>query len=266
MIGIFDSGVGGLSVWLEIIKLLPNEPIIYFGDSSYCPYGRKSKEEIINRSSKITEFLISQGVDIITVACNTVTAAAIEYLRASYDIPFVGMEPAIKPAILNSKTGVVGVLATKGTLSGELYLRTLHKFAADTIVLERPGDGLVELVEEGKLDTHDGDLLISKYITPMIEQNADHIVLGCTHYPFLINAITKIAGPNIKIINPAPAVAKRSSQILSELKKDKKHQSSTHSLPYKYMFYTTGDNSKVIEMIVSNKVDNNYIIKDNFVL
>jgi glutamate racemase len=266
MIGVFDSGVGGLSVWNEIVKILPEEEIIYFGDSAYCPYGRKSKKEIILRVTKIVDFLIEKGCGLIVVACNTVTAAAIDYLRKSYDIPFVGMEPALKPAVLNSKTGVVGVLATHGTLKGELYHRTLHKYASDTKVLEQAGDGLVELVESGEINSAKGETLLRRYIVPMIEQNADHIVLGCTHYPFLINQIEHIVGHGVTIVNPAPAVAKHTVEILnqergvavqhltSQIINGDNLSAECDSRRFhngKYQFYTTGHNGDVIKKLSS---------------
>ena len=194
MIEVFDSGVGGLSVWRELYKVMPQEEYLYVSDSGYCPYGPKSREEVIERAVAITGFLISNGAEIIVVACNTATAAAINWLRSHYTIPFVGMEPAVKPAALNTRTGAIGVLATKGTFKGELYLRTLHKFASNAKVLEQVGEGLVELVESGETDTPQARELIGKYIKPMLEQNADHIVLGCTHYPFLENVIREFAG------------------------------------------------------------------------
>lgn len=214
MIGVFDSGVGGLSVWRELYKVMPQEEYLYVSDSGYCPYGPKSKEEVIERAVAITEFLISNGAEIIVVACNTATAAAINWLRSHYTIPFVGMEPAVKPAALNTRTGAIGVLATKGTFKGELYLRTLHKFASNAKVLEQVGEGLVELVESGETDTPQARELIGKYIKPMLEQNADHIVLGCTHYPFLEKVIREFAGEGVTIVNPAPAIARRAEEVL----------------------------------------------------
>ena len=218
MIGVFDSGVGGLSVWRELYKEFPGETYLYVSDSGYCPYGPKSKEEVIERAVAITEFLISNGAEIIVVACNTATAAAINHLRSHYTIPFVGMEPAVKPAALNTRTGAIGVLATKGTFKGELYLRTLHKFASNATVLEQVGEGLVELVENGETDTPQARKLIGKYIRPMLEQNADHIVLGCTHYPFLREVINDVVGEReVEIIDSGEAVAKRVEYLLDEL-------------------------------------------------
>ena len=185
MIGVYDSGVGGLSVWRELVKLMPDEDYVYFSDAAYCPYGPKDPAFIVERASAVTDFFLEKGCELIVVACNTATAAAISHLRAHYSIPFVGMEPAIKPAILRSRSGVVGVLATAGTFKGKLYLSTLARFAGDVKVIERVGEGLVETVEKGILDGPEVEALVRRCIDPMLEAGADHIVLGCTHYPFL---------------------------------------------------------------------------------
>lgn len=248
MIGVFDSGVGGLSVWRELYKEFPGETYLYVSDSGYCPYGPKSREEVIERAVAITEFLISNGAEIIVVACNTATAAAINHLRSHYTIPFVGMEPAVKPAALNTRTGAIGVLATKGTFKGELYLRTLHKFASNATVLEQVGEGLVELVENGETDTPQARKLIGKYIRPMLEQNADHIVLGCTHYPFLENVIREFAGEGVEIVNPAPAIARRAGEVLQA----RRESAGKHIVGEKGQnrFVTTGNNLQLLEKMV----------------
>lgn len=248
MIGVFDSGVGGLSVWRELYKEFPGETYLYVSDSGYCPYGPKSREEVIERAVAITEFLISNGAEIIVVACNTATAAAINHLRSHYTIPFVGMEPAVKPAALNTRTGAIGVLATKGTFKGELYLRTLHKFASNATVLEQVGEGLVELVENGETDTPQARKLIGKYIRPMLEQNADHIVLGCTHYPFLENLIREFAGEGVEIVNPAPAIARRAGEVLQA----RRESAGKHIVGEKGQnrFVTTGNNLQLLEKMV----------------
>lgn len=219
MIGVYDSGEGGKSVLKELKALMPWEDYVYYGDSAFCPYGPKDPEFIIERACAISEFLIAKGCNLIVVACNTATAAAISYLREHYDIPFVGMEPAIKPAVLHSKTGVVGVLATAGTFKGSLYHSTLARFSGDVKVIERVGEGLVETVEKGVLEGPEVEKLIHKCIDPMLEQGADHIVLGCTHYPFLQPVIEKIAGAGVTVVNPAPAVARQAMRILEETKK-----------------------------------------------
>lgn len=213
-IGVFDSGVGGLSVWKELVKILPNEDLVYYADNANCPYGPKSKEEVIALSKKVASFLIEQNVKMVVVACNTATAAAIDYLRTTYSIPFVGMEPAIKPAALNTKTGCIGVLATAGTLSGSLFNATRQKYAADKKVIMQVGTGLVELVESARHHSDEARTLLMEYISPMLEANADQIVLGCTHYPFFRPLVDDIAGPNVTIVDSAPAVAKRAYDLL----------------------------------------------------
>lgn len=248
MIGIFDSGVGGLSVWKELIKLLPQQRYIYVSDSGYCPYGPKSKEYVIGRCSKISQFLIDKGADIIVVACNTATAAAIKTLRAEFGIPFVGMEPAVKPAALHSKSGVIGVLATKGTFKGELYIGTLQKFASEIKVMEQIGEGLVEIVEQGKTDTPQAEELLRSYVEPMLQAGADHIVLGCTHYPFLAKTVRKIAGESVAIVNPAPAIAKRTLELLQEIGHVDDENVGDN------VFYTTGANLNLLEDMVKSIV------------
>ncbi|MCF0177872.1 MAG: glutamate racemase [Bacteroidales bacterium] len=215
MVGIFDSGIGGLSVWLEASRLMPGEHFIYFADGAACPYGPKSPEFIIERVSKITDYFISRGVNLIIVACNTATAAAISFLREKYDIPFVGMEPALKPAALKSKSGVVGILATAGTFKGRLYLNNLARLEGSVKVIERVGDGLVEAVENGDFCSEKLQSLLASYIEPMLDNGADHIVLGCTHYPFLIDAIENVVQGRAEIINPAKAVAMQAKRLLT---------------------------------------------------
>lgn len=219
MIGVYDSGQGGKSVLKELVALMPQEDFIYFADTAHCPYGPRTPKYIIERACKITDFLIGKGCEMIVVACNTATAAAISYLREHYTIPFIGMEPAIKPAALHSKTGVVGVLATSGTFKGNLYMSTLAKFSEDVKVIQRVGEGLVETVEAGILDGPEVEKLIHNCIDPMLEEGADHIVLGCTHYPFLQPVIERIAGPSVTVINPAPAVARQAKRVLESIKK-----------------------------------------------
>lgn len=220
MIGIFDSGVGGLSVFREIFKLLPEEKYIYFSDNAYCPYGEKSRESIIGRAREITGFLLSKGCDIIVVACNTATAAAISTLREEFPVSFIGMEPAIKPAAKATRTGVVGVLATAGTLKATKYIDTCAKWAQDVKVVEHIGQGFVELVESGKISGPWAEKTVAESLMPLLEAGADTIVLGCTHYPFLSETIAKVAAENterqVGIIDPAPAVAKHLKDTMEE--------------------------------------------------
>lgn len=215
-IGIFDSGVGGLTIWKEIIKLLPNENTIYLADSKNAPYGQKSKQKIIELSVKNTELLLKKGCKIIVVACNTATTNAVLYLRKNYDVPFIGIEPAIKPAALQTKTNAIGILATKGTLSSELFNQTSSKFASNITVIEQVGEGLVPLIEEGKIKTLEMRCLLEKYLNPMLQANIDYLVLGCSHYPHLIPEIQKIVGNNVKIIDSGEAVAKQAKAVLEK--------------------------------------------------
>ena len=215
-IGIFDSGVGGLSIWYEIVNLLPNENTIYLADSKNAPYGQKSQEKIIEFSIKNTELLLERGCKLIVVACNTATTNAIKYLRTNYDVPFIGIEPAIKPAVLQTKNNIVGILATQGTLSSELFNNTSQKFSEGITIIEQIGQGLVPLIEEGKRDSVEMENLLQLYLKPMIEKNIDYLVLGCSHYPFLIPQIRNIVGKNVTIIDSGEAVARQTKAVLEK--------------------------------------------------
>jgi len=214
-IGVFDSGIGGTSIWSAIHKLLPNEKTIYLADSKNAPYGQKTKEEIVALSKKNVDFLIENNCKLIVVACNTATTNAIQELRADYDIPFIGIEPAIKPAAHNSKTQVIGILATKGTLNSELFNKTAEMFH-DTKIIEQVGYGLVQLIEEGNLNSLEMTMLLESYLQPMIEANIDYLVLGCSHYPYLIPQIKKILPEHIQIIDSGEAVARQTKNVLRE--------------------------------------------------
>ncbi|MCH2034678.1 MAG: glutamate racemase [Tenacibaculum sp.] len=215
-IGIFDSGIGGTSIWKEIHSLLPLEQTIYLSDSKNAPYGQKSKETIIDLSIKNTEFLLRQNCKIIVVACNTATTNAISYLRKNYEVPFIGIEPAIKPASILTKSNKIGILATKGTLNSSLFEQTSSKINQDVKIIEQIGEGLVELIENGKIDSNEMDILLNQYLQPMINQNIDCLVLGCTHYPYLIPKIQQITGNSVKIIDSGEAVAKQTKNILDK--------------------------------------------------
>lgn len=214
MIGIFDSGSGGLSVLREILKILPGKRYVYFADNAFCPYGEKSPGFIQERCRIITDTLLGKGCEIIVVACNTATAAAIQTLRNEYPVKFIGMEPAVKPAVLSSGTGVIGVLATAGTLKGSKYLNTKELYEDDVKIAERVGQGFVELVEKGVLHGAVAESVVRRSLKPLLDAGADRIVLGCTHYPFLQDVIGKIAGPDVRIIDPAPAVARHLMEIM----------------------------------------------------
>ncbi len=213
-IGLFDSGVGGTSIWREIHKLIPNESCIYLSDSKNAPYGQKSKDEIIALSIKNTEFLLKEKCKLIVVACNTATTNAIKELRARFDVPFIGIEPAIKPAALNSKTHTIGILATQGTLNSDLFHEKVASFE-NVKVIEQIGHGLVQLIENGEIDSPIINQLLQDYLNPMIAANIDYLVLGCSHYPYLIPEIKKILPKSIQIIDSGEAVAKQTLAILN---------------------------------------------------
>jgi len=244
-IGVFDSGIGGTSIWSAIHDLLPNEKTIYLADSKNAPYGQKSKDEIVALSKKNVEFLLKNNCKLIVVACNTATTNAIVELRADYDIPFVGIEPAIKPAANNSQTQVIGILATKGTLNSELFNKTAEMFQ-NTTIIEQVGYGLVQLIEDGNLHSPEMTQLLESYLQPMIDANIDYLVLGCSHYPYLIPQIQKILPDHIKIIDSGEAVARQTKNLL----RDKVGFSeSTENNP---LFYVNS-NPAVLESILEYK-------------
>ncbi|WP_396145085.1 glutamate racemase [Flavobacterium sp.] len=245
-IGLFDSGIGGTSIWKEIHQLLPNEDTIYLADSKNAPYGQKSKEEIIELSFKNTEFLLNQNCKLIVVACNTATTNAIKELRAKYNVPFIGIEPAIKPAALHSKTQKIGILATKGTLNSELFYKNVEQFQ-EIQIIEQIGFGLVELIEGGKIDSDELQELLLKYLNPMVQANIDYLVLGCSHYPYLIPQIKKIIPKKITIIDSGEAVARQTKKVLEEVVG---MNENTHLS--KNLFYTN-TNPEVLKEILENK-------------
>ena len=254
-IGLFDSGIGGTSIWKEVVKLLPYENTIYLADSKNAPYGEKSADEIVALSIKNTEFLISKGCKLIIVACNTATTNSIDYLRTNYSIPFIGIEPAIKPAALFSKTGAIGILATKGTLTSKLFEKTANEYTKTITTIKQDGEGLVPLIEAGKLNSVEVKKLLEKYLKPMLQFDIDHLVLGCTHYPYLIPQIKKIVGESVKIIDSGEAVAKQTKAILE------KHELSTIlSNSGKHSFYIN-TNKTVLEEILKD-VSINFIVAE----
>lgn len=214
-IGIFDSGVGGTSIWKEITTLLPYESTVYLSDSKNAPYGEKTKQEILDLSVKNTELLLQKNCKLIVVACNTATTNAIKELRKKYNVPFIGIEPAIKPAALQTKTKTIGILATKGTLNSELFEKTSGTINKNIICKEVIGTGLVELIENGKLHSDEMTDLLKHYVLPL-KNKIDCLVLGCTHYPYLIPQIQKIVGNSIKIIDSGQAVARQTKSILEK--------------------------------------------------
>lgn len=246
-IGIFDSGLGGLSVWEALYDLMPDESMLYLADSKYAPYGHRPQSEIIQLSIKNVDYLLSQGCKIIVVACNTATTNAIDVLRQTYTVPIIGIEPAIKPAALNSKTGVVGVLATRGTLASSLFTKTAALYAKDRKVIEQYGDGLVSLIEAGEMESDEMYALLNQYLQPMITAGIDYLVLGCTHYSFLRPQLESILPAEVKIIDAAHAVAKQTRSVLQEMDmlSGGMHQPS-------FRFYTNKDRSVMERLLESN--------------
>ncbi len=213
-VGIYDSGFGGLTLMRAVRELLPHESLVYLGDGKNCPYGTRSCGEIQQLAEQAVERLLGVGCKMIVVACNTATAVAIDYLRAKYsEIDIVGMEPAVKPACRLTKSGVVGVLATQRSLEGDLFHRTAAKYSKDVKVIARFGRGFVEIVEQNREECPESEATVREVVEPMVEAGVDQIVLGCTHYPFLIPLLRRIA-PNVNIIDPSPAVARRVEELL----------------------------------------------------
>ncbi|MCK4978463.1 MAG: glutamate racemase [Anaerolineales bacterium] len=215
-IGVFDSGVGGLSVLQAIHQRLPHENLVYLADQAHVPYGSRRLEEVRAYSEKVTRYLLSQGAKLIVVACNTASAAALRYLRQAFpEIPFVGMEPAVKPAAENTQSGVVGVLATPATFQGALYASVVERFANGVTVLQHTCPGLVTQIEGGHLKTSKTRSILEDALFPMMDEGIDTVVLGCTHYPFVIPMIQDIVGPEVRVIDPAPAVARQVERVLN---------------------------------------------------
>ena len=244
-IGLFDSGIGGTSIWTAIHKLMPSEDTVYLADSKNAPYGQKSKDDIIALSCKNTEFLLEKNAKIIVVACNTATTNAIKELRIRYDVPFIGIEPAIKPAANNSNTQKIGILATKGTLSSELFNKALEIYQ-ETTIIEQIGHGLVELIENGEIHSAEMTNLLHSYLEPMVAANIDYLVLGCSHYPYLIPQIKKILPGHIKIIDSGEAVARQTQKVLQE-------KSGFHDNGIGENIFYTNANPKVLSDILRNQ-------------
>jgi len=215
-IGVFDSGIGGLSVLKEIRALLPHEDLLYVADSGHVPYGDKSEAYIQQRSLEIGAFLLAQGAKVLVVACNTATAAAVTRLRETFAVPIVGMEPAVKPAVAASRSGVVGVLATVGTLASAKFAALLSRYGSEVEIVTQPCPGLVEQVERADLDGPQTRDLVESYVLPLLARGADTLILGCTHYPFLRPLIAEVAGPDIAIIDTGAAVARQLRRVLGE--------------------------------------------------
>jgi glutamate racemase len=245
-IGLFDSGIGGLTVARAVRERLPREALLYFGDSGNAPYGPRPAAEITALSRAATEWLLAHGAKLIVVACNTATAAALETLRQTFpDVPFVGMEPAVKPAAAATRTGRIGILATQATLGSERYHRLAERFAPTSLVLEDPCIGLVPLIEAGERDTQAVADLLHRIIAPMHAADIDTLVLGCTHYPLVRPLIQEIAGPEVTIIDPAPAVARQTERLLTE----RDLLLPLNASPITDRFYSSGDQSKMDRVV-----------------
>lgn len=246
-IGIFDSGIGGTSIFKEINTLLPHEDTIYLADSKNAPYGNKSKEEIIALSVKNTELLLEKNCKLIVVACNTATTNTIEILRETYNVPFIGIEPAIKPAAINTQTKAIGILATKGTLSSELFHNTTDLYTNDIAVYEQIGEGIVQLIEAGETTSDAMTSLLQNYLRPMLIADIDYLVLGCTHYAYLIPILAELLPKHIKIIDSGLAVAKQTQAVLRQ------HELLNISTQNtKNIFYSNG-NVTVLKRILEDK-------------
>ena len=216
-IGLFDSGVGGLSIWRQVVHALPSESLLYVADQANVPYGHRSADEIQANSLGIADYLVAQGCKAIVVACNTASAVALEPLRWAFpQLPILGLEPAVKPAVEITRSGVVGVMATPATFQGQLYRATVGRYATAVQVVEQVCVGLAELVEQGDLEGPDCDARLMGYLQPMLDAGADTIVLGCTHYPFVIESIRRLVGPAMAVLDPAPAVARHLADVLRQ--------------------------------------------------
>lgn len=240
-IGIFDSGVGGLSVLREIQGGYPAENLIYIADQNHVPYGNRSRYEVLGYSEGITRYLLSREAKLIVVACNTASAVGLAELRKKFpDLPFVGLEPAVKPAAESTSSGVVGVLATPATFQGELYASTVERFARGVKILQDTCPGLVDQIEESKIDHPETREILERALTPMLEAGVDEIVMGCTHYPFVIPLIREIVGDKIRVIDPAPAIARQAGRLLEQFDLKTAGDNAGETI-----FLTTGDPIKM---------------------
>ena len=244
-IGIFDSGVGGLSVLKEVQNQNPAEDLIYLADQAHVPYGIRSKEEVLGYADGIVRFLLGKECKLIIVACNTASAVALAALREKYpDVPFVGMEPAVKPAAADTRSGVVGVLATPATFQGDLYASTVERFARGVKILQDTCPGLVEQIETGYIDDPKTKKILENALEPMLAEGVDEVVMGCTHYPFVIPIIQDIVGEGVSVIDPAPAIARQAGRMLEDFDL----MTSEGNTP-QYYFLTTGDPEKMSVML-----------------
>jgi glutamate racemase len=253
-IGIFDSGIGGLTVLRAIRQLMPDESLLYLADQAHVPFGPRTMEEVRNFSEAITRYLLDQGSKQIVLACNAASAAALKYLRLILpEVPFVGMEPAVKPAAEHTRSGVVGVLATPATFQGELYASVVERFGQGVKLLQDTCPGLVNQIEKGALESAETRRILEKALQPMLAQGIDTVVLGCTHYPFVIPLIQQISGPDVRVIDPAPAVARQAQRLLvagNLLDMELNNEASQFEKPHGQIhFATTGDAARLENML-----------------
>jgi glutamate racemase len=244
-IGIFDSGVGGLSILSQIRTQLPNEDLIFLADQAHVPYGPRALHEVRTFAHGITDFLLENRAKLIVVACNAASAAALHDLRSTYpSIPFVGMEPAVKPAAETTQSKVVGVLATTATFQGKLFASVVERFANNVTVLEQTLPGMVERIELGDLDGPKTREILAQGVLPLLEQGADTLVLACTHYPFIIPLLSEVAGPDVKVIDPSPAIARQTGRVLSQ-----RDLTASPGKRGQLIYYTTGDPIRFEELL-----------------
>ena len=253
-IGIFDSGVGGTSIWRAIHALMPKENTVYLADSANAPYGPKGKEAILALSIKNTEYLLNHNCKLIVVACNTATTNAIDYLRQHYDVPIIGIEPAIKPAALKTQTKVIGVLATRGTLSSELFCNATQLYSNGIKIIEQEGEGIVQLIESGRINSTKMTAVLRGYLKPMLEANIDYLVLGCTHYPYLMTQLRKILPKHVKIIDSGEAVAKQTKAVLE------KHALLNTAEANPILQFYSNSNPLVMSSLLEDKFKVDYLI------
>ncbi len=251
-IGVFDSGVGGLSVLHAIRQQAPAESILYFGDQGHVPYGRRPLQQVRDFSEGITRYLLAHGAKIIVVACNAASAAALSYLRVSFsEVSFVGMEPAVKPAAEHTQTRVVGILATPATFQGALFASVVERFASGVHLLKSTCPGLVERIEAGDLDGPSTRSILEEALRPMLQHNIDTVVLACTHYPFVIPLIQEIVGEKVRVIDPAPAVARQTRHML-----EVSALNASGSADGVLEFLTSGDSDALAELLPKLLVEN----------
>ena len=247
-IGVFDSGVGGLSVLRAMRQLMPEENVIFFGDQGHVPYGPRPLEQVRAFSEGITRFLLDEGAKLIVVACNTASAAALTYLRETFPgVKFVGMEPAVKPAAETTRTGVVGVLATPATFQGALYASVVERFANGVQLLQDTCPGLVQQIEQGNLDGKETRAILESALRPMLERGIDTVVLGCTHYPFVIPLIEQMVGGSVRVIDPAPSVARQAERLVEA--GGIRNTENPSAARGRVQFYTSGDAAAVESLL-----------------